>query len=97
MIAAAVVRNAVVLKLAVVNASNAVIHAVTNAAVIMADMVTDMDMAMDMAMDTVTDLDLVDVLGSGLFLFYSSAVADGDSAADLEDTEDMVIQVSSNI
>ena len=92
MIAAAVVRNAVVLKLAVVNASNAVIHAVTNAAV-MADMVMDMDMAMD----TVTDLDLVDVLGSGLFLFYSSAVADGDSAADLEDTEDMVIQVSSNI
>ena len=97
MIAAAVVRNAVVLKLAVVNASNAVIHAVIhaaiNVAVIMVDMVTDMDMAMD----TVTDLDLVDVLGSGLFLFYSSAVADGDSAADLEDMEDMVIQVSSNI
>ena len=68
MIAAAVVRNAVVLKLAVVNASNAVIHAAINVAVIMVDMVTDMDMAMD----TLTDLDL-------------------------EDTEDMVIQVSSNI
>lgn len=89
MIAAAVVRNAVVLNLAAVSVSNAVIHAVTNAAVT----VVDMDMVMDM--DTVTDLDSVDVLGFGLFLYYSSAVADGASAEDLE--EDMVIQVSSNI
>lgn len=90
MIAAAVVRNAVALNLAAVSASNAVIHAaVTNAAVIMA-METDMDMAMVM----VTDLDLVDAGGSGLFLSYSSAVADGALAEDLE--EDTVIQVSSS-
>ena len=84
MIAAAVVRNAVALNLAAVSASNAVIHA----AVIMA-METDMDMVMVM----VTDLDLVDAGGFGLFLSYSSAVADGALAEDLEDT---VIQVSSS-
>ena len=90
MIAAAVVRNAVALNLAV-SVIHAVIHAVTNAVVIMADMVTDMDMAMA----TVTDLDLVDVLGSGLFLFYSSAVVELDLAEDL--VEDAVIQDSSKI
>lgn len=95
MIAAAVVRNAVALNLAV-SVIHAVIHAVTNVAVITADM--DMVTDMDMAMASVMDLDLVDVLGSGLFLSYSSAVADGASAEDLEeDTEDTVIQVSSNI
>jgi hypothetical protein len=51
------------------------------------------DMAMVMVM--VMDLDLVDVLGSGLFLFYSSAVVELDLAEDL--VEDAVIQDSSKI
>ena len=46
------------------------------------DMVTIWHMVMDMV--TVTDLDLADAGGSGLFLSYSSAAADGASVEALE-------------
>lgn len=75
---------AVVINVAVLNhAVNVNLAAVNNLVAVV----------VDMAM--VMDLDLVDVLGSGLFLFYSSAVVELDLAEDL--VEDAVIQDSSKI
>jgi hypothetical protein len=79
---------AVVINVAVLNhAVNVNLAAVNNLVAVV------VDMAMVMVM--VMDLDLVDVLGSGLFLFYSSAVVELDLAEDL--VEDAVIQDSSKI
>ncbi len=85
MIAAAVAINAVVHRNAAVSASHAATNAVTNAAINVV-----VDMVMVMVMDMVTDLDLADAGGSGLFLSYSSAVADAALAEDLEDLEDIL-------
>jgi len=77
---------AVVINVAVLNhAVNVNLAAVNNLVAVV----------VDMAMVMVMDLDLVDVLGSGLFLFYSSAVVELDLAEDL--VEDAVIQDSSKI
>ena len=77
---------AVVINVAVLNhAVNVNLAAVNNLVAVV----------VDMAMVMVVDLDLVDVLGSGLFLFYSSAVVELDLAEDL--VEDAVIQDSSKI
>lgn len=81
---------AVVINVAVLNhAVNVNLAAVNNLVAVV------VDMAMVMVMVMVMDLDLVDVLGSGLFLFYSSAVVELDLAEDL--VEDAVIQDSSKI
>ena len=78
--------DAVVINVAVLNhAVNVNLAAVNNLVAVV----------VDMAMVMVMDLDLVDVLGSGLFLFYSSAVVELDLAEDL--VEDAVIQDSSKI
>lgn len=77
---------AVVINVAVLNhAVNVNLAAVNNLVAVV----------VDMAMVMVMDLDLVDVLGSGLFSFYSSAVVELDLAEDL--VEDAVIQDSSKI
>ena len=77
---------AVVINVAVLNhAVNVNLAAVNNLVAVV----------VDMAMVMVMDLDLGDVLGSGLFLFYSSAVVELDLAEDL--VEDAVIQDSSKI